>query len=89
MNARTQLASCLYYSGGVDEALHELQVILKSDPKNVNALFNLGMIRYKGKNDASGAISAWQELLSYPNLDRKPVVEKMIGEAQASGTAAK
>ena len=90
VNARTQLASCLYYSGGVDEALHELQVILKSDPKNVNALFNLGMIRYKGKNDASGAISAWRELLSdYPNLDRKPVVEKMIAEAQASGTAAK
>jgi cytochrome c-type biogenesis protein CcmH/NrfG len=85
VNARTQLASCLYYSGGVDEALHELQVILKSDPKNVNALFNLGMIRYKGKNDASGAISAWQELL----IDRKPVVEKMIGEAQASGTAGK
>jgi len=90
VNARTQLASCLYYSGEVDEALHQLQVILKSDPKNVNALFNLGMIRYKGKNDASGAISAWRELLSdYPNLDRKPVVEKMIAEAQASGTAAK
>lgn len=89
-NARTQLASCLYYSGEVDEALHQLQLILKSDPKNVNALFNLGMIRYKGKNDASGAISAWRELLSdYPNLDRKPVVEKMIAEAQASGTAAK
>jgi len=90
LNARTQLASCLYYSGEVDEALQQLQVILKSDRKNVNALFNLGMIRYKGKNDASGAISAWRELLSdYPNLDRKPVVEKMIAEAQASGTAAK
>lgn len=49
MNARTQLASCLFYSGEVDEALHQLQMILKSDPKNVNALFNLGVIRYKGK----------------------------------------
>jgi cytochrome c-type biogenesis protein CcmH/NrfG len=90
VNARTQLASCLYYSGEVDEALQQVQVILKSDRKNVNALFNLGMIRYKGKNDASGAISAWRELLKdYPNLDRNPVVEKMIAEAQASGTAAK
>lgn len=49
VNARMQLASCLFYSGEVDEALHQLQMILKSDPKNVNALFNLGVIRYKGK----------------------------------------
>lgn len=90
VNARTQLASCLYYSGEVDEALHQLQMILKSDPKNVNALFNLGMIRYKGKNDAAGAISAWRELLkNNPDLDRKPVVEKMIAEAQAAGAAGK
>lgn len=90
VNARTQLASCLFYSGKVDEALHQLQMILKSDPKNVNALFNLGMIRYKGKSDASGAITAWRELLeNNPNLDRKPVVEKMIAEAQAAGAAGK
>jgi cytochrome c-type biogenesis protein CcmH/NrfG len=90
VNARTQLASCLFYSGEVDEALHQLQVILSSDPKNVNAMFNLGMIRYKGKNDAAGAITAWRELLKdYPNLDRKPIIEKMIAEAQASGTAGK
>jgi cytochrome c-type biogenesis protein CcmH/NrfG len=66
------------------------KMILKSDPKNVNALFNLGMIRYKGKNDAAGAISAWRELLkNNPNLDRKPVDEKMIAEAQAAGAAGK
>jgi len=89
-NARTQMASCLFYSGEVDEALHELQLALKSEPKNVNALFNLGMIKYKGKNDAAGAIVAWRELLKdSPNLDRKPIVEKMIAEAQAAGTADK
>ena len=89
-NARTQMASCLFYSGQVDEALHQLQLALKSDPKNVNALCNLGMIKYQGKNDAKGAIAAWQQLLkNNPHLDRKPIVEKMIAEAQAAGAAGK
>jgi cytochrome c-type biogenesis protein CcmH/NrfG len=84
------MASCLFYSGQVDEALHQLQLALESDPGNVNALFNLGMIKYKGKNDATGAIAAWQQLLKdNPNLERKPIVEKMIAEAQAAGAAGK
>jgi cytochrome c-type biogenesis protein CcmH/NrfG len=41
------------------------------------------MIRWKGKNDPTGAIAAWQELLkTNPKLDRRPVVEQMIAEAQ-------
>ena len=89
-NVRTQMASCVFYSGQVDEAVHQLQLALKSDPRNVNALFNLGLIKYKGKKDTTGAIAAWQQLLKgNPNLDRKPIVEKMIAEAQAAGAAAK
>jgi len=81
---RTQLASSLYYSGDVDSATKELQQVLKSDPKNANALFNLGMMKWKGQNDAAGAIATWQELLrTNPNLDRKPIVEQAIAEAQA------
>jgi cytochrome c-type biogenesis protein CcmH/NrfG len=80
---RTDLASNLYYSGDADGALRELQQALKYKPDDVNALFNLGMIRYRGKDDAAGAIAAWQQLLkAHPDLDRKPVVEKMITEAQ-------
>lgn len=89
-NAHTQMASCLFYSGQVDEALQQLQLALKSDPKNVNALFNLGMIKYKGKNDTDGAIAAWQQLLrDHPDLDRKSIVEKMIVEAQSTNAAGK
>jgi cytochrome c-type biogenesis protein CcmH/NrfG len=83
LNARTQLASSLYYSGDVDGAVKQLQQVLKSDPKNANALFNLGMIKWRAKGDAAGAIAAWQELLrSNPNLDRKATVEQMISEAK-------
>ncbi len=80
---RDEMASCLYYAGDVDGAISQLQLSLKDDPKDVNALFNLGMIRWKGKNDADGAIAAWQQLLkTNPKLDKKPIVEKMIAEAK-------
>ncbi|HEY7099241.1 MAG TPA: tetratricopeptide repeat protein [Terriglobales bacterium] len=80
---RTELASCLFYDGETDRALSELETGLKYDPKDANSLFNLGMIRLKGKNDKAGAIAAWEELLkTNPNLDRRPIVEKMIAEAK-------
>jgi cytochrome c-type biogenesis protein CcmH/NrfG len=85
ISARTELASCLYYSGDADGALSQLNQALKYKPTDVNSLFNLGMIKYRGKNDAKGAIAAWQELLrTNPGLDRKPEVEKLIAEAKAS-----
>jgi cytochrome c-type biogenesis protein CcmH/NrfG len=80
---RTEMASCLYYSGDVDGALAQLQQSLKYEPKDANSLFNLGMIRWKGKNDPARAVAAWQELLkTNPRLDRKPIVQQMIAEAQ-------
>jgi len=83
--ARTQFASCLFYSGDVDGALAQLNQVLKASPKDTNALFNLGMIKYRGKNDNAGAIAAWQQLLkSNPNLDRKPMVEQLIAEAKSA-----
>jgi cytochrome c-type biogenesis protein CcmH/NrfG len=86
--ARTEMASCLYYTGDVEGALSQLQESLSYDPKNANALFNLGMIKWRGKNDAAGAIVAWQTLLkTNPKLDRKPIVEKMIAEAKVGNAA--
>ena len=86
---RVELASSLYYSGDVDGALAQLDQALKYDPKDTNSLFNRGVMRWKGKNDAAGAIAAWQELLKvHPDLDRRPIVEKMIAEAR-TGRAVK
>jgi cytochrome c-type biogenesis protein CcmH/NrfG len=82
VTARTDLASSLYYQGDADGAISELQKALKYSPNDVNALFNLGMIKFKGKDDAAGAIAAWQQLLkTHPDLDRKATVEQMIAEA--------
>jgi len=82
---RTEMASCMYYSGDIDGAIRQLQQTLRYDPNDANSLFNLGMIRWQGKQDAKGALAAWQQLLkSNPQLsaDRKARVQKLIAEAQ-------
>src|SRR5882762_1942363 len=61
VSVRTEMASCLYYDGNVDGALEILQESLMQNPADANSLFNLGVIRWKGKKDASGAIAAWKQ----------------------------
>ncbi len=90
VTTRTDLASSLYYQGDADGAIRELQKALKYSPRDMNALFNLGMIKFKGKDDPAGAIAVWQQLLkTYPDLDRKPVVQQMIEEAKQNIAAKK
>jgi cytochrome c-type biogenesis protein CcmH/NrfG len=82
---RTELASCMYYNGDVEGALSQLQQSLRQNPKDANSLFNLGMIRWQGKRDAKGALSAWQELLkTNPQLsaDRKATVQRLIADVK-------
>ncbi|MGO9404051.1 MAG: tetratricopeptide repeat protein [Terriglobales bacterium] len=85
---RTEMASCMYYNGDVDGAIGQLQQSLQYDPKNANALFNLGMIKWQGKQDSKGALAAWQELLkSNPGLspERKATVQKLMADVQMQG----
>lgn len=84
---RTDLASCLYYQGDVDGAIAQLEKSLTYNPGHAGTLFNLGMIRWKGKNDAAGAISAWEKLLKEnPNYEDRQAVENLISQAkQRSG----
>lgn len=85
VTVRTEMASCLYYSGDVESALAQLEQSVKLSPKDPNSLFNLGVVRWKGKKDSAGAIRAWQQLLAAnPNLDKKPIVERLIAEARGN-----
>jgi cytochrome c-type biogenesis protein CcmH/NrfG len=84
VGARTDLASCLFYEGDVDGAITQLEKSLTYDPKHAGTLLNLGIIRWKGKDDAAGAIIAWQKLLQYhPDYRDKQLVEKLIADAKA------
>jgi cytochrome c-type biogenesis protein CcmH/NrfG len=80
---RTKLASSLYRSGDIDGALAQLDKALTYEPKDANALFDLGMIRLQGKGDSKGALAAWQRLLkANPQLseDKKATVLKLMAD---------
>ena len=86
VGARTDLASCLYYLGDVDGAIAQLNKSLTYDPKHAGTLMNLGIIKWKGKNDVDGAVAAWQKLLQLnPNFENKEAIQHMIDQARQSG----
>jgi cytochrome c-type biogenesis protein CcmH/NrfG len=89
---RTELASCLYYTGDVEGALAQLHQALQTDPKDSNSLFNLGMIEWKEKKDSVSALAAWNQLLQLnPSLaaDKKTQVQKLISEIKGQSKAVK
>lgn len=84
---RTKLASSLYRKGDIDGAIEQLNKALTYDPKDANALFDLGMIKLQGKGDDKGALQAWQRLLkTNPQLseDKKATVLKLIADVMTA-----
>ena len=82
---RTELASCLFYNGDVDGSLQQLTQATTDDPKDANSLFNLGMVRLRGKKDSKGAQQAWAQLLkTNPQLEpaKKAQVEKLMADVR-------
>jgi cytochrome c-type biogenesis protein CcmH/NrfG len=83
VSIRTDMASCMYYTGDVDGALTELNKSLSYDPKHAGTLMNIGIIKWRGKNDVNGAVAAWEKLLKLnPNFPQKDVIEHLITEAK-------
>ncbi len=86
---RADYASCLYYTGDVDGALAQLNKSLQFDPKHAGTLMNIGIIRWRGKNDAAGAVAMWEKLLQYhPDFPQKDQVERMIAQAKQDAKTA-
>jgi cytochrome c-type biogenesis protein CcmH/NrfG len=82
-DVRTDLASCMYFTGDADGAIAELQKALTYDPKHSGALMNLGIIEYKSKNDVKAAVAAWEKLLKMnPDFDQKELVVHMFEQAK-------
>jgi Tfp pilus assembly protein PilF len=89
IGVRADYASCLYYTGDVDGALAQLNQSLTYDPKHAGTLMNIGIIKWRGKNDVDGAVAAWEKLLQYhPEFPQKDMVQKMITDAKQSAKTA-
>ncbi len=85
LGVRADYASCMYYTGDVDGALAQLNQSLTYDPKHAGTLMNIGIIKWRGKNDVDGAIAAWEQLLRYhPDFPQKNLVQQMLTQARQS-----
>jgi cytochrome c-type biogenesis protein CcmH/NrfG len=82
-SVHTDLGSAMWYMGNADGAIEQFQQALTYEPNKANALFNLGMVKWRGKLDAKGAVAAWQKLLdTNPNYTAKGEVRQLIAQAK-------
>jgi cytochrome c-type biogenesis protein CcmH/NrfG len=85
---RTDLGTAFWFMGNADKAIAEFNTALTYAPNNPNTLFNLGLVRWKGKQDAAGAVAAWKKLLAAnPEYEGKAQVEQMLAEVRNHAAA--
>jgi len=78
-----KLGGAYLRAGSPDQTLDALNHALQLDPKSADALFDLGLLKWRAKNDPKGAVDAWQRLVkANPNFPRRAEVEKMIAQAK-------
>jgi len=78
-----KLGGAYLQAGSPDQTLDALNHALQLDPKSADALFYLGMVKWRVRNDPKGAVDAWQRLIkTNPNFSHRADVEKMIAQAK-------
>ncbi len=83
---RTELGRAYYHAGDPDSALAEFEKIVKIDPNNATAMYNIGLIKWQHNFDANGAVAVWKQMLKKnPNHPRRADVEKLIAKAKQHG----
>jgi cytochrome c-type biogenesis protein CcmH/NrfG len=87
---RTDMGTAYWFMGNADRAIAEFEKALNYVPDNPNTLFNLGLVKWKGKMDAAGAIAAWERLLKTdPTYEQKGQVEEMLAAVKKHTNAAR
>ncbi len=82
-NVRTDLATSYFSSNDPDHAIAELDKVIATNPKNGNALFNRGIVKWQAKMDVNGAVADWERLLKeIPNYEQRDKVQMYIAQAK-------
>jgi len=80
---RLDLGNAYGFLGNADRAIAEFQTVLETNPNQANALFNLGLVQWRGKMDAEAALASWQKLLdTNPAFPGKDKVLQMMAQAR-------
>ncbi|MBI3805502.1 MAG: tetratricopeptide repeat protein [Nitrospirae bacterium] len=89
-HVRTDLASSYRSLGETDQALEELNKVLKVDPNHEVALYNSGIIYLNDKNDPDKARVVWEKLVQLkPNDPLSEELKKQIKELTQTGAKPK
>ena len=87
-SVRTDMATAYWYTGDADRAIAEYNKVLASAPNNTNALFNRGLVKWRGQKDAAGALADFKKLMAIdPNYAGKAQVDQMTAEAKSPAGA--
>ena len=79
LNVRTDMGTAMFYLNRYDDAIATFQDVLKKDPKNAQALFNLGVCMLHGKNDPKRALEYWEKLVeTNPDHPQAAFVKEQI-----------
>jgi cytochrome c-type biogenesis protein CcmH/NrfG len=82
-NVRTDMATAYWYQRDADSALAEYEKVLSYEPTLPNALFNMGIVKWRGKMDVPGALAAWQKLLdTNPSYEQREKVQDLMTEVK-------
>ena len=82
----TDLGTAYFYNGNPDQALKDFDRALKVRPNYGQTLFNMGIVKWQGKNDIKGAVAAWNQLLqTNPDYPDKQKVQDLIAQARQQG----
>ncbi|HLH06824.1 MAG TPA: tetratricopeptide repeat protein [Terriglobales bacterium] len=82
----TDLGTAYFYNGNPDQALTDFNRALKVRPNYPQTLFNMGIVKWQGKNDIKGAVAAWNQLLqTNPNYPEKQKVQELLAQAKQQG----
>lgn len=83
VNVRTDMGTAYFYAGNPQRAIQEFERSLKVEPTHAQTLFNMGIVKFEGLKDNTGAVTAWERLLATnPNYAEKQKVLDYIAKAK-------
>jgi tetratricopeptide (TPR) repeat protein len=78
------MGTAIWYSGDPDQAIREYEQALKDEPDHPQTLFNMGVVKWQGKQDGKAALKLWEKLLAAnPNYADRQKVEAMMQQVRA------
>ena len=88
-SVRTDMGTAMWYLGDPNGAITELNMALLAEPNKAQTLFNLGMIKWRGKMDIPGAVADWEKLLkTSPDYPERQQVEQLLAQVKQHITIA-